>query len=82
LNEASNSSSMDVDTVASSDDKEKKKESANLLETVAIWLTQYIQVQWKPLNVITSGKSKSDNINRMITITDYFYLVVFNKWDA
>jgi hypothetical protein len=28
------------------------------------------------------GHTKSDNINRMITLTDYFYLVVFNKWDS
>ena len=26
-------------------------------------------IQWKPLNVITLGQYKSDNINRMITIT-------------
>ncbi len=30
----------------------------------------------KPLNVITLGHTKSDNINRL------FYLVVFNKWNA
>jgi hypothetical protein len=38
-----------------------------------------IQVQWKPLNVITLGQTKSDNINRMITITGCFYLVIFIK---
>jgi hypothetical protein len=27
-------------------------------------------LQWKPLNVITLGQMESDNINRMITITD------------
>ncbi len=32
--------------------------------------------------MITLGHAKNDNINRMITLTDYFYLVVFNKWDA
>jgi hypothetical protein len=37
-------------------------------------------IQWKPLNVITLGQTKSDNINRMITITGYFYLVSFSKW--
>ena len=30
----------------------------------------YIDVQWKPLIVITLGQAKSDNNNRMITITD------------
>ncbi len=38
-------------------------------------------VQYKPLNVITSGQAKSDNINRMITIAGCFYLVGFSKWD-
>jgi hypothetical protein len=27
-------------------------------------------MQWKPLNVITLGQRESDNINRMITISD------------
>lgn len=47
FNEASNSSSMDVDAVDSPAEKERKKENANLLETVAIWLIQYIQVPMK-----------------------------------
>ena len=37
------------------------------------------QLQWKPLNVITSGQTKSDRINRMITITDDIYLVIYSK---
>ena len=35
----------------------------------------------KLLNVITSGQTKSDNINRMITIADDFCSVFFSKWD-
>ncbi len=35
----------------------------------------------KPLNVITYGQTKSDNINQMITITGCFYLLSFSKWD-
>jgi hypothetical protein len=27
-------------------------------------------VQWQPLNVITLGRNLSDNVNRMITISD------------
>ena len=34
-----------------------------------------------PLSVITLGQTKSDNINRMITITDDVYLVIFSKND-
>ena len=30
-------------------------------------------IQWKPLNVIALGPRKTDNINRMITITDLLY---------
>ncbi len=30
-------------------------------------------VQQKPLNVITSDHAKRDNINRMITLNDFFY---------
>ncbi len=33
------------------------------------------------LNVITLGQNKSDNINRMITITGCFYIVSYSKWD-
>jgi hypothetical protein len=29
-----------------------------------------INIQWKPLNVITLGQMESDNINQMITITN------------
>ena len=35
-----------------------------------------------PLNVITVGQTKIDNINRMITITDDFNLLIFSKWDV
>jgi hypothetical protein len=42
-----------------------------------------LQVQWKPLNVITVGQIETDNINRMITITEftkmYSVLYVLNK---
>jgi hypothetical protein len=30
----------------------------------------YKYVQWKPLNLITLGQRESDDINRMITISD------------
>jgi hypothetical protein len=30
-------------------------------------------LQWKPLNVITLGQAQTDNINRMITISDLQY---------
>jgi hypothetical protein len=33
-----------------------------------------VDIQWKPLNVITLGQTQSDNINRMITLTDYKFL--------
>ncbi len=36
-------------------------------------------LQWKPLNVITLGQTKSDNINRMITITGYSVLGYVHK---
>ena len=36
----------------------------------------------KLLNVITLGQTNSDIINQMITLTDDFYLVIINKWDA
>ena len=29
-----------------------------------------LQLQWNPLNGITLGQRESDNINRMITISD------------
>ena len=31
----------------------------------------YTILQWKPLNVITLGPRETDNINRMITLTEY-----------
>jgi|688.fasta_scaffold2128295_1 hypothetical protein len=36
------------------------------------FLQKLLKVQWQPLSVITSGQSKTDNINRVITITGYF----------
>ncbi len=36
-------------------------------------------VQWKPLNVITLGRTLTDNINRMITITEETYLGVIGE---
>ena len=33
-------------------------------------------IQCKPLNVITLGQSKSDNINRMITITELLIALI------
>ena len=36
----------------------------------------------KLLNVITLGQTNSDIINQMITLTDDFYLVIINEWDA
>ncbi len=44
-----------------------------------IKIAMTVLVQQKPLNMITLGQSKSDDINRMTTITDYFYSVVFDK---
>ncbi len=35
--------------------------------------------QWKPLNVITLGQFKIDNINRRVTIVDEIYLNIFSK---
>ncbi len=40
------------------------------------------EMEQNPLIMITLGLTESDNINRMITLTNYFYLVVINKWDA
>ena len=34
-----------------------------------ITITGYFYIQYMPLNVITLGPSKTDNINRMITRT-------------
>jgi len=30
----------------------------------------WFKIQWKPLNVITLGQRETDNINRMITISE------------
>ena len=40
-----------------------------------------IELQKKPLNVIALSQTISDNINRMITITSDFYVVIFSKLD-
>jgi hypothetical protein len=48
------------------------------------WVTQmiiidvyiYIYIQWKPLNVITLGQRESDNINRLITLTEQAFRLV------
>jgi len=37
-------------------------------------------IQWKPINVVTLGLIKSDNINRMITITSELNLLIYSKW--
>ena len=33
-------------------------------------------------DLATLGPTKSDNINRLIILTDYFYLIFYIKWDA
>jgi hypothetical protein len=33
-------------------------------------------LQWKPLNVITLGQRESDNINRLITLTEQAFRLV------
>jgi hypothetical protein len=43
--------------------------------------TSKLKYSKKPLNLITLGQTKSDNINRMITLTGCFYLVSISKWD-
>jgi len=40
------------------------------------------EAQWKPLNVVTLWQTKSDTINRMITITSDFCYVMFCKCDV
>ncbi len=46
------------------------------------WVAYYLNfVSQQPLNVITLGQTKSDNINRMITIAGYSCLVSFSRWD-
>jgi hypothetical protein len=37
---------------------------------------------YKQLNVVTLSHTKSDNINRMITVTSRVNVVSFNKWDC
>ena len=51
-------------------------------ETMKRLLTeQKIMLQQKLLNVNTSGQTKIDKINQMITITGNFYKVIYSKWD-
>ncbi len=45
-------------------------------------ISRVMLIQKNPLNVITFGQAKRGNINWMITLTVYSYLVVINKWDA
>ncbi len=40
------------------------------------------ELQWRPVNVITLGQTKSDNKKRMIKLIGYIHLLVFSKWDA
>ncbi len=44
-------------------------------------LKMHNYIQYKPLNMITLGQTKIDNINRMITITGCFYLINFSEWE-
>jgi hypothetical protein len=42
-------------------------------------------LQWKPLNVITLGQNDTENVNRMITLTEQaFWLIDCKnaKWDT
>lgn len=41
-----------------------------------------LDVQLKPLNVVTLGLTKSGNINELITITGNINLVTINKCDV
>jgi hypothetical protein len=36
----------------------------------------YFYIQWKPLNVIALGQRESDNINRLITLTEQAFRLV------
>jgi len=60
-----------------------------IFEKVNTCSTFYINVKYirsihafptVPLNLITLGQTKSDNINRMITIFDEVDLLYLNKW--
>lgn len=41
----------------------------------------FLTLQWEPLNVISLGHTKSDIINRIITMSYEIYLLMFGKWD-
>jgi hypothetical protein len=47
-------------------DRDRKKERVRKMERES---EKDIYIQWKPLNVITLGQIKTDNIKRMITIS-------------
>ncbi len=39
------------------------------------FINEHLQLQCPPLNWITSGQTKSDNINRMIQLTEEAFLL-------
>ena len=48
-----------------------------------IFLSKYIFIYSRSrLMQSLLDQTKSDSINRMITITDGFYLVIFSKWEV
>ena len=51
-----------------------KKSGGNIFNKILLGMGT--QIQWKPLNVILLGQMETDNINRMITISGYFYIVI------
>ncbi len=63
--------------------------SSNLIFNVKLYfnfnqLLMYKKLQCTLLYVITLGQRGSDNINRMLTINDHFYKVLYyicNKWN-
>jgi hypothetical protein len=52
----------------------EKKSGGNIFNKILLGMGT--QIQWKPLNVILLGQMETDNINRMITISGYFYIVI------
>jgi len=43
------------------------------LMQIVVLVLHNLEIQWKLLNVIGLGNSKTDSINQMITITEDFY---------
>ncbi len=41
------------------------------------WNILKIMAQWKMLNLIILEQRETDNINQMITMAGYFYIVVY-----